>query len=143
MELFATAVKYGKMMEDGIVKSVTEQYLTEAVSHADAESRIVEEMSAFVSEDLEVTKVQKVLFSEVVTTEDSDAEEFWKVNISFITLDEKTAKEKRTAAKLLVQCGGYHDCVKRFDAAMKGSMIDFEVTALSKTKYLEIFKNKE
>ena len=36
------AVTYGKMMENGVEKNVTEKYLVDALSFTEAEARIIE-----------------------------------------------------------------------------------------------------
>ena len=41
---FECKVKYDKMMENGLPKSVSEPYLVDALSFTEAEARIIEEM---------------------------------------------------------------------------------------------------
>ena len=41
---FECRVKYVKVMDDGMQKSVTEQYVVDAMSFTEAESCIIEEM---------------------------------------------------------------------------------------------------
>lgn len=41
---FECKVKYDKLMETGMQKSVTEPYLVDALSFTEAEARIIEEM---------------------------------------------------------------------------------------------------
>lgn len=42
---FECKIRYEKVMEDGLQKKVTEQYVVDALSFSEAEARIIEEMS--------------------------------------------------------------------------------------------------
>jgi len=46
---FECKVRYDKMMENGTVKKVNEPYLVDALSFTEAEARIIEEMTPFIS----------------------------------------------------------------------------------------------
>jgi hypothetical protein len=61
----------------------------------------------------------------------------------FITLDEKTETEKKTASLMLVQASDLHDAVKRFDEGMKGSMVDYEIHTIQETKIMDVFEYKK
>ena len=51
MSWFECKVKFDKMMDDGIQKTVTEAYLVDALSFTEAEARITEEMEPYISGD--------------------------------------------------------------------------------------------
>ena len=46
---FECKVRYEKTMEDGLQKKVTETYVVDAMSFSEAEERIIEEISSYVS----------------------------------------------------------------------------------------------
>ena len=46
---FERKIKYQKQQEDGTQKKVTEQYAVNALSFTEAEKRIMEEMSSYIS----------------------------------------------------------------------------------------------
>ncbi len=46
---FICKIRYEKTQEDGLQKKVTESYVVDAVSFGEAESRIIEEMQAYIS----------------------------------------------------------------------------------------------
>jgi len=52
---FESKIRYEKVMEDGLQKKVTEQYVVDALSFSEAEKRITEEMSAYISGEYEIT----------------------------------------------------------------------------------------
>ena len=51
---YEVKIQYQKMLEDGKGKKVTEQYVVEALSFTEAESRITEEMSAYIADSFDV-----------------------------------------------------------------------------------------
>ena len=46
---FECKIAFEKVMENGLQKKVTEKYVVNALSHSEAEERIKEEMSAYIS----------------------------------------------------------------------------------------------
>ena len=54
---FECKVRYDKMMENGVVKKVNEPYLVDALSFTEAEARIIEEQTPFISGDFSVVAV--------------------------------------------------------------------------------------
>lgn len=91
---FECKIKYEKMLEDGTQKKVTEQYTVDALSFTEAEKRIMEEMSSYISGAFEVSDIKKASYKEVFFSDQDSADKWYKAKLQFITLDEKTAKEK-------------------------------------------------
>lgn len=50
---FECKIRYEKVVENGMQKKVTEPYLVDALSFTEAEARIIEEMTPFISGDLQ------------------------------------------------------------------------------------------
>ena len=93
---FECKVKYEKLTENGQQKAVTEPYLVDALSFTEAEARIIEEMTPFVTGgELKVTAVKRTNIAEIFWDEEGD--KWYKVKVNFVTIDEKTAVEKKTA----------------------------------------------
>lgn len=62
---FICKIRYEKTMEDGLQKKVTETYVVDAVSFTEAEARIIEEMSAYISGEFEVIEIDRAVFKEI------------------------------------------------------------------------------
>ena len=131
MNYFITAVRFEKVLENGLVKKVTERYLVDALSFTEAESRTIEEMRPFISGEFSVTAVKTSKFSELFLAEEADADIFYKVKIQFITLDERTGNEKKTSAEMLVEAADLRDAIRRFDEGMKGTMADYQIVSVA------------
>lgn len=102
---FICGIRYGKVMEDGSEKKVTEQYVIDALSFTEAEERITEEMSAYISGEFDVKTCAFAPFTEIFFSGDDNADKWYKAKIDFISFDEKSGKEKRSHSYYLVQAG--------------------------------------
>ena len=138
---FECKIKYEKVMEDGLQKQVVEQYVVDALSFAEAEQRIIEEMSQYISGAFEVVDVKKAAYKEVFFDDDNAASDRWyKAKLDFITTDEKTEKEKRSRVTYLVQATNLNRAMKNVDTVMGGTMIDYDAASISDTKLVDVFE---
>ena len=126
-------------MEDGVVRKVTENYLLDALSFTEAEKRATEEMKAYISGEFRVVTEKITNIAEVVTTNDTSADKFYKVKHSLITIDEKTAKEKKQAQYIIIQASSVDDARDRYKQHINGWLVDVVLEAVSETKYMDYF----
>lgn len=140
---FECTVAYTKVQDNGLEKKVSETYVVDAMSFTEAEARIIEEVAPFVNGEFEVKKVAKAPYREIAfDDEHDDADKFYKMKVAFITLDEKTGKEKFNNVTMLVQADSLRNAIDNLDATMKGSMLDYiSVNAVS-TKIIDVFANQ-
>lgn len=137
---FECKVRYDKIQENGTNKKVTEPYLVDALSFTEAEARIIEEMTPYISGEFEVAGIKRVNYSEVILAEDADR--WYECKVEFVTLDERTASEKKTASRLLLAANDLHDAMSRFDSIMKGTMADFNALCIKETPLMDVFPVK-
>ena len=137
---FECKIRYEKVMEDGLQKKVNENYVVEALSFSEAETRITEEMSAYISGEFEVADIKKAVFKEVFFTDDNIADKWYKAKLQFITIDEKTEKEKRSTVTYLVQAGSMNGAMKNIDEVMGGTMIDYVVASVAETTIMDVYE---
>ena len=130
--------RYDKMQENGSVKKVTEPYLVDALSCTEAEARATEELRPFISGEFSISSVTTTKISEIFW--DASGDRFYKVKVNYITIDEKTATEKRTATYILVQASSFKDAYDNFIEGMKGTMADYEIEGINETKYMDVYK---
>ena len=130
--------RYDKMMENGSVKKVTEPYLADALSCTEAEARVTEELTPFISGDFRISSVVTTKISEIFW--DASGDRFYKVKVNFITIDEKTASEKKTATYILVQASSFKEAYDNFIDGMKGTMTDYEIDAITETKLIDVYR---
>ena len=137
---FECKVRYDKMMENGVVKKVTEPYLVDALSFTEAEARIIEEQTPFISGDFSVSAVKRTKISEIFR--DENADKWFLAKVAFITIDEKTAAEKKTVSQILVAGTSFKAAYDNFMEGMKGTIADFELVSLAETPLMDVYKAK-
>lgn len=138
---FETKVKYQKTMEDGSEKVVSEAYVVDALSFTEAESAIIDEMSVYVSGELKVSGIGKAGYGEIFFSDVDDDDKWYKAKLQFITIDEKSEKEKRSNVTYLVQAKSLARALRYIDEVMGKTMIDYDVIGLNETKLMDVFEH--
>ncbi len=137
---FECKVRYDKMMENGLQKKVNEPYLVDALSFTEAEARIIEELTPFISGDFTVSAVKRTKISEIFW--DDSADKWYMVKVAFITIDEKTAVEKKSNSFILVAASDFKGALDCFMEGMKGTMADFDIVSITETPIMDVYKVK-
>ena len=140
---FLCKIRYEKVMEDGLQKKVTELYVVDAMSFTEAEARIMEEMSSYISGEFEVVEIDRCMFKEVFFSDEQMADRWYKSKLQFVTIDEKTEKEKRATVYYLVLGSTLENARKNIDEVMGKSMIDYIISSVSETKIMDVFEHKK
>lgn len=138
---FETRVRYDKTMDDGQEKKVTEAYVVDAFSFSEAEATITKEMQAYISGEFEVRAIAPATYGEVFFSDVDDDDRWYKARLQFITIDEKTEKEKRSNVYYLVQARSLSRAVKNIDEVMKGTLIDYAIASVNETKIMDVFEH--
>ena len=140
---FECKIRYEKMTEDGLPKKVSEVYVVDALSFSEAEERIIEEMSSYISGEIEIVDVKIAPYREIFFADDNLADQWFKAKLSFITIDERSNKEKRTSVMYLVNAGNISSAINNIGEVMSGTMIDYVTTSISATKIFDVFEYKK
>lgn len=140
---FECKIQYEKTMENGVQKKVTEPYLVDAFSFTEAEGRIIEEITPFISGEFKVTDIKRANYLEVHPSTDSNADRWFKFKLQFIVLDEKSGKEKKTPCFVLVQAADFKDAIRKLEESMKGSMADYIIASCNETAYMDVYFYKQ
>ena len=140
---FETKIQYEKTMEDGLQKKVKEQYVVDALSFTEAEKRITEEMSSYISGEFDVADIKKAAYKEIFFSDDEMADKWYKAKLQFITIDEKTEKEKRSTVTYLAQAGSFNGSVKNIEEVMGGTMIDYVIASVAETSIMDVFEYRK
>ena len=138
---FECKIRYEKTMEDGLQKKVTEAYVVDALSFSEAEERIIEEMSSYISGEFNVTDIKKAPYGEIFFSDQELADRWYKAKLQFVTIDEKTEKEKLSTVTYLVQAGSLNGAVKSIDEVMGGTMIDYVIAGVAETTLMDVFEH--
>ena len=134
---FECKVRYDRMTENGTVKKVNEPYLVDALSFTEAETRIIEKMTPFISGEFSISAVKKTKISEIFFDETGDR--YYMVKVNFITIDEKSGVEKKSASFILTQASDFAGALKRFEEGMKGTLADYEISSIAETQLMDVY----
>lgn len=122
------------------MKKVTEPYLVDALSITEAVARITDEMAPFISGDYSVSSAKSTKIAEIFW--DDTADKWYLVKVAFITIDEKTAAEKKSVSQILVAGSSFKGAFDNFMENMKTTMTDFEIVSIAETPYMDVYKVK-
>lgn len=139
MEWFECKVSYEKENEDGKIKKITESYLVDAVSFTEAEAIITKEVSEFIDGNFDVEAVKKEKISELFRSETGEG--IWvKVKVAYISIDEISAKEKRSVVTIYQQSEDMFRVGSDLKINLKDSIVDWEIKSVVETKIMEVYE---
>lgn len=139
---FEIKMRYDKVHEDGYEKKVTESYVVEALSFGEAEKTAMEFLGSYVSGEIQVVNINPMKFQEVFFNEQESCDRYYKAVLQFITIDEKTEREKHTQVYYLVQASSFDNCKDTIRTIMDGTMIDYQIASVSETKVIDVIEHE-
>ena len=140
---FETIVRYDKTMESGETKKVSETYVVDAITFGEAEESITEEIKPYMSGDFDIKNINPAPYSEIFFSDKDTDDKYYRVKLAFITIDEKTQKEKKSKVTYLVQANSLEQARKNTEEVMKGTMINYEFVSVTETKILDVFEKED
>ena len=136
---YEVKIQYHKMQEDGKEKKVTEQYVVEALSFTEAESRIIEEMTPYIGGEFDVVSEKIAPYNEIFLSDRTDDDKWFISKVGFITLDERTDKEKKQTFRYLVQAATSKLALDYTNEMFSHGMSDYSIEAVQDTPILDVF----
>lgn len=130
-------IKYRKTEENGVQKVVNELYLVDAMSYTEAESRISEEMTAYISEEFKITNIKTANFSEIHPFENTDR--WFKSKVSLMAYDEESGKERKTNLYILVQANDVKEAFDNTTHVMRTTLGEYSIPSISESPIMDVF----
>ena len=138
---FECKVSYERQADSMGMKKVSESYLVDALSFTEAEARIIKEVTPFVSVgELEVVNIRRARIAELFLSENPEHERFYRAKVNFITIDEKSGTEKKTAATMIVQSDALLSAATELTAQLDGQMDAYEIASITDTQNLDVYR---
>ena len=134
---FECRVRYEKMLESGMQKMVTEPYLVDALSFTEAEARIIQEITPYMSGEFTISNIKRVKFAESFFNDHGDR--YYRMRLFFITINEKTGTEKKTSVNMLVQASTLKEAVEITETEMEKSMVDYSIASATESPIMDVF----
>lgn len=135
---FECKVKYMKVTESGNEQMVTENFLLDAVSYTDAETRIIRQMQQMVKGgEFSIVDIKKSRIAEVFPYENG---EWWfKATINLVTVDEDAGKEKKLRTYYLIMADDIKEALARLDESLSYLVIPYVVSSLAVSTIVDVF----
>lgn len=140
MSNYIAVVKYDKMQENGSIKRVSEQYLCNGLSVTEAEAVVNENLSPYITGDFLTTSVKESKIAEVVNADSADR--FYLAKVAFVTIDEKTANEKKNVSQWLIGGTDFNDAYEMLLREINKCVADVEIVSLAESPVRECFPHK-
>lgn len=136
---FLSNIKYTQQDELGRLKTINEAYLFDAVSYTDAEEKTYKQIAQnwpdFQLVSIKRQRIQGVFFVE-------NGEETWfKAKVQYLTFDEKTQTEKKTAYNILINAENVKDAYDLLRERL-GPIQDYIISDINTTSILEVILNE-
>ena len=138
-KFYEVKIQYQKTLEDGKEKKVTEQYVVEALSFTEAESRIIEEMTPYISGEFDVVSEKIAPYNEIFLSDRTDDDKWFISKVGFITLDVRTDKEKKQTFRYLVQAATSELALDYTKEMFSHGMSDYSIEAVQDTPTIDVF----
>ncbi len=134
---FECKVKHTKVLENGKEQTVTENFLLDAISFTDAESRIYRQMEQMVRGEFSVIDIKKSRIGEVFGYESG---EWWfKATINIVSIDEEAGREKKIRTYYLVMADDIQEALNRLDESLSYLVVPYVVSAMTVSTIVDVF----
>ena len=138
---FECKVSYERQADSMGMKKVSESYLVDALSFTEAEKRIIKEIRPFVSVgELEVVNIRRARIAELFLNEEAEDDRYFRAQVNFITVDEKSGSEKKTSATMIVKSDSLPNAVTELKAQLDSQMASYEIASVTDTQILDVFQ---
>ncbi len=135
---FECKVSYVKNDENtGKEKKVTEPYLVDALSFTEAEGRFLAELEKIMHGEYNLVNISKCKFTDIFTFDEGDR--YYKCKVSFIDVDEKSGKEKKTNNMMLVLADNVKHAYDRIEESLASVVIPYEIHSIIESPIIDIF----
>ena len=139
---FEIKLRYLRTTEEGCQKSVAEVYALEAFDFTESEERILKEVGQLASGDMYVKTIARASYKEIFFSDADSDDKWYRAKLAFITIDEKTEREKRSNVVYLMQAATLDKARQYVSEVMDKTMIDYEVVSISETPIMDVFERK-
>ena len=138
---YEVKVKFNRTQEDGNIKKVSEDYMVKnAELFGEVETFITKEMQPDVIDDFEVAAIKKSRYMDIDLSHNGDR--YFGCKIVYITIDEKTGKEKNTSEMILICSDNISEAKTYLDEHMKDTLMDCKIDTIKETKILDVYDAK-
>lgn len=134
---YMVTVSYIKEYDNGTIGRVSEPYLLNATSYADAEKRIYTEVGEYQRGEFFVKDIKQKQYADLFHYE--DAKLWFECKVAYVTEDADSGKERKQSHKFLISAHNVKEAYERLEESVKGILYSFQIPEIKLTKIVEIF----
>lgn len=138
---FNCKVSYIKPDSEGSEVKKTEQFVLDAYTYTEAETRMVEILEAEGIRPFEITQITKTTLVEVIRFAECD--KWFKVKVSLTTVDVNKGTEKEANQYLLVSAEDVKDAFEKVKTHMNAVHVGYVIPSVVYQKISEVFPIEE
>lgn len=136
-------VKYGKELDTGKKKKVSEEYLVDAESFTETEKRANKAATDLIgTRDFDITAISREPITEILRDDEDEDNHWYKAVVALVTEDEETGTKKFSPQTMYVNAPDIKNADQMLIDHMKGSNIDWEIKSIAETKVLGVLNYK-
>lgn len=136
-------VKYGKELDTGKKKKVSEEYLVDAESFTETEKRANKAATDLIgTRDFDITAISREPITEILKDDEDDDNHWYKAVVALVTVDEETGTKKFSPQTMYVNSPDIKDAVQMLIDHMSDSSFDWEIKSIAETKVLGVLNYK-
>ena len=135
-QYYEAKVRYGKIDTNGKEKRVTEPYLVDALSFTEAETRIHQEMTAYISGDFDVVSIKRDKTSEIIAIEGKG--QWYRCRLRFIDINE-AGRECETDLYVTVYAETTDEATAAVADKFKDVISPWRIASISETAIADVF----
>lgn len=136
-------VKYGKELDTGKKKKVSEEYLVDAESFTETEKRANKAATDLIgTRDFDITAISREPITEILKDEEDEDNHWYKAIVALVTVDEETGTKKFSPQTMYVNSPDIKDAVQMLIDHMSDSSFDWEIKSIAETKVLGVLNYK-
>lgn len=110
------------------------------LSIVEADAVVTENLKPYISGDFFTSKVENSPIAEVMG--DKEADKFYLAKVAFVTIDERSGKEKKTVSQWLIGGTDFNDAYEMVLREINKCMADIEIQSLTETPIKEFYPAK-
>ncbi len=137
---FICKVKYQKQDEQGNTKSISEQYLVDALSFTEAEARMYEKLGSVIPGEFYINNISKSNITDVFPYEDSDV--WHKCKMTYALEVEGSGKEKKVTNYVLLTAPDAKTAYDRVYESLNNMLVTFRVPEVAESPIVEVFPHE-
>lgn len=124
-----------KTLENGLIKKVKEQYITDCLLFTEAENKALEYLQAFYDGEIDITAIKRSKVIEIVN--EIESEYYFRATVVQTQLDDN-GNEKELKYQLLVSAPDINKATVLMNNHLQQGLDDMRLDALVKTKIINI-----